>query len=955
MKTIIKTFLAVSALATSAMAQVVTPVWVEHLNGQQGVAPADRLPILVKNLGAYENNNGQSAQISLGKLLPYDSTKLLLYVRENGIDESQPHDANISNAFPDRSLIWIDAATGKPLILPGHSNAVAITWGAIPIAITGQGSPYDFFSEWGLDEDKNIYLGHKNKIIRFAKLPGQDAWSNIPTCAWTEPTSGASDCNGNALDGSSNGDGNSSMRWREFRVTGKGVSTVLFAGGGTWRMESNPQIFTTTNGFDFAPVGRLDNRDNGAGKNSYALGGQSTHVIKYAWDSSRPNLETVYTGHYPGAGYGNRPNRYESDPDAPAYIIDSFSYSGNADGSVRVLHREETSAGESQPAFAWEAAGTHGLPETVPIDGDQYYDGNWSCAIDGNASLDYIVNYSMPSWNNQYPVISGTNYHKPGWIGVHRLDGSIALNSAWKLPCTEDDIANSDNGGVGNDFGYTGDVTVIPDTTAPANLKKATVFWSGGAYGFGVFTVQNVPAAVTTALPASVTVIEGQTLSLTSAFSGSPNTYTWSLAGTPLDGTTLNVDNSVHYPATVVQGVSTPNLVVTPVAVADSGTYSLTVTNPLSGTHTYNVSVTVLPDTNKPTVVSVTALGTPNTAGAANPYLVKVLFSKHIDTLTGANQANYSIPGVTVLSANVQTDVRGKTLGADWREVILQTSGLTPGTKYTLTVSGVTDQASTPNTIVPAPVSFKAPVLTTGGLTFDYYYMGASASISTLLGSGIFPISTWTNATLSAFDSTLFTGGDLNNNPAFGALGDQYGASISGWITPTVTTNYVFFLASDDGSQLNLSTDSTPGNVTTIAEETSCCHGFQEPGALTTSSPIPLIAGHSYYVQALHAEGGGGDYVKVAWRMDGDTTAATSLSPIPGQYLSSFAAIPLPSFGQPVLANGVLTLPWSAYQNQATLQESADLKTWTAVVGNPNPLVVNVKLAPKKFYRLLQQ
>jgi hypothetical protein len=47
-----------------------------------------------------------------------------------------------------------------------------------------------------------------------------------------------------------------------------------------------------------------------------------------------------------------------------------------------------------------------------------------------------------------------------------------------------------------------------------------------------------------------------------------------------------------------------------------------------------------------------------------------------------------------------------------------------------------------------------------------------------------------------------------------------------------------------------------------------------------------------------------------------------------------------------------LTISWPGYQ--AILQESTDLVNWTAVPGNPNPLVVAVSAAPRKFYRLAQ-
>lgn len=53
------------------------------------------------------------------------------------------------------------------------------------------------------------------------------------------------------------------------------------------------------------------------------------------------------------------------------------------------------------------------------------------------------------------------------------------------------------------------------------------------------------------------------------------------------------------------------------------------------------------------------------------------------------------------------------------------------------------------------------------------------------------------NLTSSPFYPEPFTGGDLNNKPGLpNPLGENYGCSLSGWITPTVTTNYYFYIAS---------------------------------------------------------------------------------------------------------------------------------------------------------------
>jgi hypothetical protein len=392
--------------------------------------------------------------------------------------------------------------------------------------------------------------------------------------------------------------------------------------------------------------------------------------------------------------------------------------------------------------------------------------------------------------------------------------------------------------------------------------------------------------------------------------------------------------------------------VISEAQIADSGQYHLVTSNPLQGSTTASASVVVTADTNPPTVLTVTGLGTPN-ANGPTPYLVKVLFDKRVDPVTAGSSANYVItPAVTVSSVTALTDEAAASLGADWREVILVTSGLTPGQKYSLTVSGVKDQAQTPNTIVPAATSFWAPVLTPGVLAWDYYYLGSVSDITALTGDPNYPNAPETNATLTVFDTDQITGGDLNNDPAFGSLGDDYGDSLSGWITPAVSGDYTFFLAGDDYSELFLSTDATTANAQLIASEYSANSSFQEPPAVSTSSPITLTAGTPYFIQTLHVENGGGDYVKVAWRISTNSTPAANLKPIPAQFLSGYASAPPPSFSAPVLSAGHLTISWTG---TGTLYQSTDLKTWTPVAGNPtSPFVVTPGSSPELFYRLEQ-
>lgn len=123
-------------------------------------------------------------------------------------------------------------------------------------------------------------------------------------------------------------------------------------------------------------------------------------------------------------------------------------------------------------------------------------------------------------------------------------------------------------------------------------------------------------------------------------------------------------------------------------------------------------------------------------------------------------------------------------------------------------------------------------------------------------------------------------------------IGDNYGARVSGYITPTESGDYDFFIRADDQAILFVSSDDKPANAVQVAQEiASCCEAFKEPGSgdETTASPISLTAGKRYYVYAVMKEGGGGDWFEATWRKSTDTTAAGSLKPLAGSVIGTFA------------------------------------------------------------------
>ena len=99
---------------------------------------------------------------------------------------------------------------------------------------------------------------------------------------------------------------------------------------------------------------------------------------------------------------------------------------------------------------------------------------------------------------------------------------------------------------------------------------------------------------------------------------------------------------------------------------------------------------------------------------------------------------------------------------------------------------------------------------------------------------------------------------------------DNYGARIRGLLYPPANGAYTFWIASDDNSELWLSTNSRPENATLIAS----VPGWTNPRQWTLypsqqSAPVVLQSNQIYYIMALHKEGGGGDNLAVAWQGPG--------------------------------------------------------------------------------------
>ena len=241
-------------------------------------------------------------------------------------------------------------------------------------------------------------------------------------------------------------------------------------------------------------------------------------------------------------------------------------------------------------------------------------------------------------------------------------------------------------------------------------------------------------------------------------------------------------------------------------------------------------------------------------------------------------------------AVNASVDKDGDTL-----TISLSPDGGLPVGSHTVSVSmkesnGATKSASWSFNV---PAIYKrdtpAPTEAQGGLTVREYHGIGTTSLQVLQDQAKFPDSPDATAIAPYFEWPQ--SGDIEVNPP-GNVRDNYGWHLMGYIHPPETGEYIFSVATDDNSQLWLSTDADPANAVQITQESTWqgVRNFQPLGDETTSLPVLLEAGKTYFIECFAKEGGGGDNMAVAWSLPSDEgfEAEAGALPISGEYLSPF-------------------------------------------------------------------
>ncbi|HON06828.1 MAG TPA: PA14 domain-containing protein, partial [Verrucomicrobiota bacterium] len=353
--------------------------------------------------------------------------------------------------------------------------------------------------------------------------------------------------------------------------------------------------------------------------------------------------------------------------------------------------------------------------------------------------------------------------------------------------------------------------------------------------------------AVAVNTPASITIAENDYLTIPSGVVGwPPATLQWYMNGAAIPGAT----------GTNYTGIATMD--------NDGAQFYVVAGNRINCVTSSVVNLTVIPDNNPPTVLGVDGgyLGTPY-------FLVK--FSEWVDPVTALNPVNYQIDGgLTVQSA---------ALLPDGSNVVLRLNPLpTEGDAYNVTIANIIDRAVAHNQIVQTSLTTVAWYKTTNAVYAEIFTNLTGSTLNFLTNSDKY---LWNKPDVTWYMT------NVNMQPNL----DNYGSRIVFYFMPTNTGNYSFYVQHDDAVMVKMSPDYRPENaVIVLNRDVSGGVGTYADG--TDSFTNYVEAGKSYYVEIIHKEGTGGDYVRVAAKPVSDSTPPANLSPIGTSMVAVYAPPP---------------------------------------------------------------
>ncbi|MGA2068975.1 MAG: lamin tail domain-containing protein, partial [Thermoguttaceae bacterium] len=315
---------------------------------------------------------------------------------------------------------------------------------------------------------------------------------------------------------------------------------------------------------------------------------------------------------------------------------------------------------------------------------------------------------------------------------------------------------------------------------------------------------------------------------------------------------------------------------------------------------------------------------------------MEVFFSEPLNPATAAVLANYSMSGGIALSAVALSRSNTKV-------TVTTKTAVTAGNAYTLTMSGLSTASGNP---LPASLTASATYQVVTGEILDQVWdnLDSGTTINDLTSPPLnpdYPNDPTYTSDLTSFEAPYNTGVS------------DYGQRVQGYLYPPTTGNYVFWIASDDNSQLWLSTTSSPANAVEIASVSSWT-SYREWTTYSSqqSAAIPLVAGQRYYIEALMKQAGVGDNLSVAWMPPGGTSvpilgsalSVTKLTSSAGTATATLSAAPGFAVGQSVLVSGAAQ---TAYNGTVVVTAVSGNTFSYAVSGSPaSPATGTITVQP---------
>ena len=369
----------------------------------------------------------------------------------------------------------------------------------------------------------------------------------------------------------------------------------------------------------------------------------------------------------------------------------------------------------------------------------------------------------------------------------------------------------------------------------------------------GAFLSSLVPSAAVslTTPPQNLTVTERAAATFAVTAAGTPAySYQWRRNGFAIPGATGT------------------NYTLATTTLADNGAqFSVTVSNAFSSVTSGGATLTVLAETNPPTLARL--------AGGPTMDRVVLAFSEPVMAATANNAANYRLSGgLNVLAARLQPDQTN---------VVLTTSLQPEGVPCSLTVTGVTDVASLHNA-ANTTSNFTTWVFSRGYVRREVYQGIPGSAVADLLGSADFP-------------DLPDVGDYLTGTEAPQNIGGNVGERLVGWLMPTITGYYTLFLCTADQGALYLSPDDKPANKVQVATEPQWNFnrnwvGTDRRNATSPenrTAPIFLEAGKRYYFEAVMKDSDGENRVAFTWQRPGAVLPVNGDPPVLAPFVGSYA------------------------------------------------------------------